>query len=130
MAEGGFLVDRLLDNLADRLRVFAESVRIVGEPITHGKKIIIPVISVNTGFAGGGGSGHAPGDKEGNAGGGGAGIRINPEGFLVLTEDDVQLLSFSGKTRVESIVHAIPDILEKMKGVRGGEDKKKKQESS
>jgi len=125
MGEGGFLVDRMLDNLAERLRAFAESVRIVGEPLTHGKKILIPVLPANTGFAGGGGGGKTSGEKEGNAGGGGAGIRIQPEGFLVLTEDDVQLLSFSGKTRVESIVQAIPEILEKVKGVRGGDEKKK-----
>ncbi len=124
MDEGGFLVDRMLDSLAERLKAFAESVRIVGEPIVHGKKVVIPVISVNTGFAGGGGGGSAPGEKAGNAGGGGAGIRIRPEGFLVLTEDDVQLLSLSGKTRVESIVDAIPEIIEKVKTIRG--DKKDK----
>jgi uncharacterized spore protein YtfJ len=118
MDEGGFLVDKMLDSLADRLRAFAESVRIVGEPITHGEKIIIPVISVNTGFAGGGGGGRTEEKGSGNAGGGGAGIRINPEGFLVLTENDVQLLSFSGKTRVESLLDAIPDIIDKVKTIR------------
>jgi len=36
----------------------------------------------------------------------------------------VQLLSLSGKTRVESIVDAIPEIIEKVKTIRG--DKKDK----
>lgn len=128
MEEEKFIVDRMLDSLADRLRTFAESVRIVGDPITHGDKIIIPVISVNTGFAGGGGGGKAKGGEgSGTAGGGGAGIRISPKGFLVLTDEDVRLLSFGTKTRVESLMSAIPDILEKVKTIK--ESGRKEEES-
>jgi|YNPNPStandDraft_1061719.scaffolds.fasta_scaffold09762_2 uncharacterized spore protein YtfJ len=114
-------VMQLLDGLSDRLRLFAESVRIVGEPITHGDKIIIPVISVSTGFAGGGGGGSGGKDRHGmgTAGGGGGGIRISPKGFLVISDDDVKLLSFGSKSYAESIATMIPEVIEKVRGVKG-----------
>jgi uncharacterized spore protein YtfJ len=122
-------VMKLLDGLSDRLRIFAESVRIVGEPITHGPKIIIPVISVSTGFAGAGGGGKGGKERqgEGTAGGGGGGIRISPKGFLVLSEDDVRLLTFGTKTYAESIAHMIPEVIEKVRGLQesGGKEKNK-----
>ena len=126
MSNETFFVDKLLDGLSDRLRTFAESVRIVGEPITYGDKIIIPVISVNTGFAGAGGGGKKgeKGNEAASLGGGGAGIRITPQGFLVITESDVQLLSFSQKTRMESLIKTIPDIMEKVKSIRDSEKNK------
>lgn len=114
-------VMQLLDGLSDRLRLFAESVRIVGEPITHGDKIIIPVISVSTGFAGGGGGGSGGRDRHGmgTAGGGGGGIRISPKGFLVISGDEVKLLSFGSKSYAESIATMIPEVIEKVRGIKG-----------
>ena len=113
-------VENMLDSLSDRLRIFAESVKIVGEPITHGNKIIIPVIAVSTGFAGAGGGGKGGKEAEGQAsvGGGGGGIRISPQGFLVITDDDVNLLGFGNKTRVESLANAIPGILDKVRNLK------------
>ncbi len=114
-------VAKLLEGLSDRVRLFAESVRIVGEPIVHGEHIIIPVISVSTGFAGGGGGGSGGKDRPGTGtiGGGGVGIRISPKGFLVINHDDVKLLSFGSKSYAESIATMIPDVIDKVKGLKG-----------
>lgn len=120
MTQDDFFVDKVLDGLSDRLRMFAESVRVVGDPIRHEDTIIIPVITVSTGFAGGGGGGQSGEETKGagSAGGGGGGIRINPKGFLVIRNDEVKLLSFGGKSRVESVANVLPEILEKVKGLR------------
>ncbi len=120
MSTDNLSVENMLDSLSDRLRIFAESVKIVGEPITHGDKIIIPVISVSTGFAGagGGGKGGKQAEGQGSVGAGGAGIRISPQGFLVITDEDVKLLGFGTKTRVESLANAIPNILDKVRTLK------------
>lgn len=93
---------------------------IIGDPIisTDGSTII-PVSKVAFGFVAGGGEyGKTDGQQESQhpfAGGASSGISICPIGFLVVNEDDVQLLPVSGANIMEKIFESVPRIITHVK---------------
>jgi sporulation protein YtfJ len=104
---------------------------IVGDPIisTDGATII-PVSKVSFGFVAGGGEyGSAGGNQQDTqhpfAGGASAGISICPIGFLVVDENDVQLLAVGGKHMLEKMFETVPKIITEFKNVF--KDKKNKE---
>ncbi len=60
----------------------------VGEPVTVGERVIIPVVEVAYGGGGGGGGGKGEAETgEGSGGGGGGGVRLRPLGAWVIDQD-------------------------------------------
>jgi uncharacterized spore protein YtfJ len=49
------------------------------------------------------------------AGGASSGVSICPVGFLVVDENNIQLLPVSGRTVVEHLIEAIPDFIVEIK---------------
>ena len=65
---------------------------IVGDPVTTPDGVtLVPVSRVSFGFGGGGGD--LVKQRSGFAGGSGAGIRIEPIGFLIVKEGSVRMLN-------------------------------------
>ncbi len=89
---------------------------IVGTPIiTPDGTTLIPVSRVTFGF-GTGGSEFPVKDKGGFGGGNGAGIKIDPVGFLTISNGNVKMLNISSpaNTTVDRLVELIPDVVEKV----------------
>lgn len=96
---------------------------IVGEPVeTHDGSVIIPVTRVLCGFAAGGSEYPIPTLQKGNensskesklpfGGGSGAGVSVQPVGFLVVGNGDVRLLPIDGNTAIDRIIDLTPRIL-------------------
>lgn len=103
---------------------------IVGDPIisTDGATII-PVSKVSFGFVAGGGEYGSAGSQQDAqhpfAGGASSGISICPIGFLVVSEDDVQLLAVGGKHMMDKVFETVPKIITEFKHVF--KDKKNKE---
>lgn len=74
-------------DLLSQVQAGARVTAAVGEPITVGDRIVIPVVEVGYGGAGGGGGGRAPQNQEveGSGGGGGGGVHIRPLGCWVIS---------------------------------------------
>ena len=95
MAE--FHFEDSLGGLVEGLSKLSESVRVVGEPIQAGDKLIIPATVVRAGFgAGGGGGQKAPKDEEaaeiGSGGGGGGFLLLTPV-FLIVDSEGERVVS-------------------------------------
>ena len=93
--------ERLVAQIADRIRGRTNVEAAFGSPCTVGDRTIIPVARVFYAFGGGGGGGSGPFDEAGNArgsgsgGGGGAGVRVVPMAVIEVTPE---------RTRVRPIV--------------------------
>lgn len=89
---------------------------IVGKPITTPDGImIIPVTRVTLGFGSGGGD-YPIKSNGGFGGGGGAGVKLDPVGFLVINDGVVKMLNISppANSTVDRLVEQLPDVFDKV----------------
>jgi len=89
---------------------------VIGEPITTPDGIlIIPVSKVTFGFASGGGDGTLK-EHRGFGGGGGAGVKIDPIGFLVVKDGNARMLNIGPPpgTTIDRLVELVPDVLDRV----------------
>ena len=89
---------------------------IVGQPIiTPDGTTLIPVSKVTFGF-GSGGSDVPLEEGSGFGGGNGAGVKIDPVGFLTISDGVVKMLNITApaSTTVDRLVELVPDIIDKV----------------
>ena len=114
-----------------KVKEFANSETVIGEPITVGATTIIPVSRITMGFASGGvdyaGKKQrepAPARANNFGGGGGTGVNITPIAFLVISESGTtELLPITGYDegssveKIASLIERSPDILSRLRDV-------------
>jgi len=89
---------------------------IVGTPITTPDGItLIPVSKVSFGF-GSAGSDFPVKEKSGLGVGNGAGIKIEPVGFLTIKEGNVRMINITppADTTIDRAIELIPDVIDKV----------------
>lgn len=117
----------------EKIKNFADSETVVGEPISVGAVTIIPVSKISMGFASGGidyngknkDAKASPNPKNSNfGGGGGTGVNITPIAFLVVSSTgNVEILPItqndpnSSVEKITSLIERSPDILQRLKNV-------------
>lgn len=110
-------VSDLLGISIEKIKEMADVNSVIGEPIKlDDGTTIIPVSKVHYGFASGGSDLPSKYDKDLFGGGAGAGVSINPEGFLVISPDGTaRMVSMeSGKDPVSNIINNIPNVINKV----------------
>lgn len=97
---------------------------VVGDPVvTAGGETIIPLSKVSFGYVTAGGDLNAadkriPSDSAFPfAGGSGAGVSVQPVGFLVVGENSVRMLPAQSLTVADRMVELIPTVVEDVKGL-------------
>ncbi len=110
-------INSLMDTTMKKIKEMIDVNTIIGDPITTPDgTTVIPVSKVSYGFASGGSD--LPTKKENKdcfGGGSGAGVTINPIGFLVITKGNVKLIpieKYDGA--VDRIVGMVPDVMDKV----------------
>jgi sporulation protein YtfJ len=96
---------------------------VIGDPVeTPDGTVIIPVSRVACGFAAGGSAfGAEPKDAGGEqpfGGGSGAGVSVQPVGFLVVSGDNVRLIPVDGNHLAERMLDLAPQIMDKIEEIR------------
>jgi uncharacterized spore protein YtfJ len=114
----------VLEQVSGSLTKFSESLKVIGEPIQVGEKVVIPAVVARAGFGAGGGSGTAPAKEgqpapSGSGGGGGGGLLLTPI-FLVVDSEGERLLTVPGAatvatTAVEKIKDTVTSIFSRGK---------------
>jgi uncharacterized spore protein YtfJ len=112
-------LQELLQSIMGEIKQIAVTEAIIGEPVTLGDKMVVPVSRIMVGFGVGGGEGSSDKQGEGFGGGGGGGVRIDPVGFIVIDGDKVQFLA-TRPGKFEGLIEAIPDLFNKLKGLKKG----------
>ncbi|MCK4678287.1 MAG: hypothetical protein KAT48_09160 [Bacteroidales bacterium] len=121
-------LDEMLAKILDYLNSSAKTETVMGEPFQLGEFTCVPIVRIGMGFGSGGGGG--AGDKKGETAGGaaGAGLGIEPVGFLVTRGEEISILQVGKNKGIQAIFEKVPDLLEKLlelKDKRGKEKQKK-----
>ena len=111
-----------LENIKDMIDVNT----VVGEAVIAGNSTtVIPVSKVSFGFVAGGGEyGKLPDPRQPFAGGSGAGVSLQPVGFLVIAPEGVHMLPAQNLLPWEHTIAMIPRLIGDLKALfAGGEEK-------
>ena len=87
---------------------FISTKTVVGDAITVGDTIILPLVDVSFGV----GAGAFAGDKKQNAGGG-MGAKISPSAILVISNGVTKLVNVKNQDTVTKILDMVPDFVNK-----------------
>ena len=129
---GNHPIEALMKTAMESIQQMVDVNTIVGDAVeTPDGSVIIPISRVSCGFAAGGSefpppegqkedsanNGQAPG-KEAPAlpfgGGSGAGVSVQPVGFLVVGNGQVRLLPVDSNAVAERIIDLVPDVFDKI----------------
>ena len=97
-----------------KIKEMVDANTVVGDPVTTPDGVtLVPISRVSVGFAGGGGD--LVKQRDGCVGGSGAGIRIEPIGFLIVKEGSVRMLNIlpPASTTLDRVIDLVPTILDK-----------------
>ena len=87
---------------------FISSKTVVGDAITVGNTIILPLVDVSFGV----GAGASSGDSKNN-GAGGLGGKISPSAVLVIQEGNIRFVNVRNQDAVTKILDMVPDFVNK-----------------
>ena len=87
---------------------FISSKTVVGDAITVGNTIILPLVDVTFGV----GAGASSNEKK-NGGGGGLGGKISPSAVLVIKDGNIRLVNVKNQDAVTKVLDMIPDFVDK-----------------
>ena len=107
-------IGNLLDVTMEKMRGMVDVNTIVGDPIhTPDGLTIIPVSKVSFAFASGGSDFHAK-DRPAFGGGNGAGVKIEPIGFLVVRDNSVRMVNITppASNTIDRIIEKAPELMD------------------
>lgn len=114
MAENNF--QSTVESLFKGMDSFITTKTVVGDAITVGDTIILPLVDVSFGVGAG-----AFSENGKNNGGGGMGGKITPSAVLVINKSGTKLVNVRNQDAITKILDMIPDLAEKFTG-KGKED--------
>ena len=107
------MADFLKESIA-KIKEMVDANTVVGDPVTTPDGVtLVPVSRVSVGFAGGGGD--LVKQRDGCVGGSGAGIKIDPIGFLVVKDGVVRMLNIQPPaiTTLDRVIDLVPQLLDR-----------------
>ena len=113
----GSKIDEVMSTALKNIRSLVDVDVVVGKPIENESSLIVlPLTKVTMGFVSGGGEYYSElkeikKDTEYPfAGGSGAGMSLQPIGFLVIDGKCVEIVKVDQKTALEKLIEAVPEI--------------------
>lgn len=127
-------IEGLMTTAMESIKEMVDVNTVVGDAVEAADgTIIIPVSRVACGFAAGGGEFETAGggnNQEQQAlpfgGGSGAGVSVQPVGFLVVSKDNVRFLPVDGNQMVDRLIDLAPNLVQQMQNIVGAIGKKNK----
>jgi len=130
-------IEGLMKTAMESIKEMVDVNTIVGDPVeTPDGSVIIPISKVACGFAAGGGEFEAAGggqkdqgqgggqqQQEANGtvlpfgGGSGAGVSVQPVGFLVVGQGQIRLLPVDGNAVVDRIIDVAPQLMSQVQSI-------------
>lgn len=117
MAENNF--QSTVESLFKGMDSFITTKTVVGDAVTVGDTIILPLVDVSFGVGAG-----AFADNNKHNAGGGMGGKISPSAVLVVTKNGIKLVNVKNQDAITKILDMVPDLADKFSG------KTKKEECS
>ena len=111
-------IGNLMETTMSKIREMVDVDTIIGTPVnTPDGIMIIPVSKVSYAFAGGGGDYGS--SKNCFGGGSGAGVKIEPIGFLVVKDGNVRMVNITppAANTVDRVIEKAPELVEMVEGL-------------
>jgi len=118
-------IEALMKTAMESIKEMVDVNTVVGDPVeTPDGTVIIPVSRVSCGFAAGGGE-YDANSKDEKAlvnklpfgGGSGAGVSVQPMGFLVVGQNQVRFLPVDGNMVADRIIDVAPQVLNQIQSM-------------
>lgn len=115
-------IETLMKTAMESIKEMVDVNTVVGDPVeTPDGMVIVPVSRVTCGFAAGGGE-YETGGGEGASGlpfggGSGAGVSVQPVGFLVVGHNQVRLLPIDSNAAIDRIIDLAPQVLNQLQSI-------------
>lgn len=106
MAETKF--NETVASLFKGMDAFVSAKTVVGEPVTVGDTIILPLVDVSFGV----GAGAFASDKKNNAGGIMTG-KVTPSAVLVIQNGQTKLVNIKNQDTITKILDMVPDVIDR-----------------
>ncbi|MBM7854678.1 sporulation protein YtfJ [Desulfohalotomaculum tongense] len=127
-------IEGLMKNAMESIKEMVDVNTVVGDPVeTPDGSVIIPISRVACGFAAGGGDYQAGEGGRGQespppsfGGGSGAGVSVQPMGFLVVGNGQIRLLPVDGNAMYDRLIDMMPNLIDKLQAICN-RDKNKEQ---
>ncbi len=87
---------------------FISAKTVIGEPVTIGDTIILPLVDVSFGV----GAGAFASDSKNNAGGGMTG-KVTPSAVLVVKNGQTKLVNIKNQDTITKLLDMVPDVIDK-----------------
>ena len=101
---------KVLDSLMEGANGILASKTVVGDPITIGDTIIIPLTDVSIGVGAG-----SNGAERKDSGMGGFSAKMTPSAVLVIKNDMTKVVNIRDQTSITHIMDMIPDVIDKIR---------------
>ena len=109
-------IGNLMENAISRMREAVNVDTVIGTPITTPDGVtVIPISRVSYGFATGGSDFYAKDAvKSSLAAGNGAGVKIDPVGFLVIRGENIRMINIAppANTTVDRVIEKAPELID------------------
>lgn len=105
----------MMDATMDKIRTMVEANTVIGTPITTmDGATAIPISRISFGFACGGNDTSSAPARPGIWGGSGAGVKVDPMGFLLIREGAARLVSVQSpaSSTADRLLDRVPDVLD------------------
>lgn len=106
MAENSF--DNLMHSMMQNASTVITSKTVMGDPITVGDTILIPMNEVTIGCGAG-----ADNSAKKNNGGGGFHAKMTPSAVLVIRGDNTRVVSIKDQNSISRLIDLIPEVVDK-----------------
>ncbi len=117
-------IEALMKTAMESIKDMVDVNTVVGDPVeTPDGSVIIPISRVACGFAAGGGDyqiNHGKGEEPKGTpfgGGSGAGVSVQPMGFLVVGNGQIRLLPVDNNVMFDRLIDMLPCIIDKMQAM-------------
>ena len=121
-------IESLMKTAMESIKEMVDVDTVVGSAVeTPDGSVIIPVSKVTLGFAAGGSEFSAGEGKDKSlpfGGGSGAGVSVQPVGFLVVGQGQIRLLPVDTNALVDKLIDLTPELLAKIQNFVGNNRKK------
>jgi uncharacterized spore protein YtfJ len=106
-------MDEVLARVTDFIKNEVNTEAIIGKPFKLGEYDCVPVIRVGMGFGSGELEGEAQKAGHGDFGGAGAGLGMEPLGFLVSRGEEITFVNTKLNKGINAAFEKVPDLIEK-----------------
>ena len=108
---------QVMDSLLKGMDTYLSAKTVVGEPVTVGDTIVIPLVDISFGAAAGAGLNDS---RKSNSGGGGMGGKLSANSVLVIQNGITRLVSVKSQDTVNKVLDMVPGVVDRVSAFVSG----------